>query len=26
VYTQAEFVRRFREHFDDGGILNKILG
>jgi adenosine kinase len=26
VYTQAEFVRRFREHFDDDGILNKILG
>jgi adenosine kinase len=25
VYTRAEFVRRFREHFDDGGKLNQLL-
>jgi adenosine kinase len=25
AYTRAEFVRRFREHFDDGGTLNEIL-
>jgi adenosine kinase len=25
AYTRAEFVRRFREHFDDGGKLNKLL-
>ncbi|MBE3119419.1 MAG: carbohydrate kinase family protein [Candidatus Atribacteria bacterium] len=26
VYTRTEFVRRFREHFDDGGKLNELLG
>jgi len=25
VYTRAEFVRRFREHFDDGGKLSGLL-
>jgi adenosine kinase len=25
AYTCAEFVKRFREHFDDGGKLNKLL-
>jgi adenosine kinase len=25
VYTRAEFVERFREHFDDGGKLNEML-
>jgi adenosine kinase len=25
VYTRAEFVRRFREHFDDGGKLCGLL-
>jgi adenosine kinase len=25
AYTRAEFVRRFREHFDDSGKLNKLL-
>jgi adenosine kinase len=25
VYTRAEFVERFREHFDDGGKLNELL-
>jgi adenosine kinase len=25
VYTRAEFVTRFREHFDDGGKLNELL-
>jgi adenosine kinase len=25
AYTRAEFVRRFREHFDDGGKLNELL-
>ena len=24
-YTRAEFVQRFREHFDDGGKLNELL-
>lgn len=24
-FTVSEFVRRFREHFDDGGLLNKVL-
>ncbi len=26
VYTCAEFVKRFREHFDDGGKLNELVG
>jgi adenosine kinase len=26
VYTRAEFVKRFREHFDDGGKLNALVG
>lgn len=26
AYTRAEFVARFREHFDDGGKLNQLLG
>jgi adenosine kinase len=26
VYTCPEFVKRFREHFDDGGKLSKLLG
>ncbi|KAF0107925.1 MAG: adenosine kinase [Anaerolineaceae bacterium] len=25
AYTRAEFVARFREHFDDGGKLNELL-
>lgn len=25
-YTRQEFVARFREHFDDGGKLNQLLG
>jgi len=25
VYTRTEFVKRFREHFDDGGKLNELL-
>ena len=25
VYTRVEFVKRFREHFDDGGKLNELL-
>ena len=25
VYTRTEFVRRFREHFNDGGKLNELL-
>ncbi len=25
TYTRTEFVRRFREHFDDGSKLNEIL-
>ncbi|MFZ5855710.1 MAG: carbohydrate kinase family protein [Chloroflexota bacterium] len=25
AYTRAEFVKRFREHFDDGGKLNQLL-
>jgi adenosine kinase len=25
TYTRAEFVNRFREHFDDGGKLNQLL-
>jgi hypothetical protein len=25
TYTRAEFVKRFREHFDDGGKLNQLL-
>ena len=25
AYTRAEFVVRFREHFDDGGKLNELL-
>jgi adenosine kinase len=25
VYTRTEFVRRFRDHFDDGGKLNELL-
>jgi adenosine kinase len=25
TYTRAEFVRRFRDHFDDGGKLNELL-
>jgi adenosine kinase len=25
VYTRAEFIKRFRDHFDDGGKLNKLL-
>ena len=24
-YTRAEFVARFREHFDDGGLLDELL-
>lgn len=25
-YTRAEFVARFRQHFDDGGLLDSMLG
>jgi adenosine kinase len=25
VYTRTEFVKRFREHFDDGGKLDELL-
>ncbi|HEX7621313.1 MAG TPA: carbohydrate kinase family protein [Anaerolineales bacterium] len=25
LYTRAEFVKRFRDHFDDGGKLNELL-
>lgn len=25
AYTRVEFVKRFREHFDDGGKLNQLL-
>ena len=25
TYTRPEFVARFRQHFDDGGKLNKLL-
>jgi adenosine kinase len=24
-YTRAEFVARFRQHFDDGGLLDELL-
>ena len=26
VYTRSEFIKRFREHFDDGGKLNTLVG
>ncbi|HZD57073.1 MAG TPA: carbohydrate kinase family protein [Anaerolineales bacterium] len=26
TYTRAEFVTRYRSHFDDGGILDELLG
>jgi adenosine kinase len=26
AYTRAEFVARFRKHFDDGGRLDELLG
>jgi adenosine kinase len=25
AFTRAEFIRRFREHFDDGGLLDAML-
>jgi adenosine kinase len=25
IYTRAEFIQRFREHFDDGGKLDQLL-
>jgi adenosine kinase len=25
AYTRAEFVSRYREHFDDGGVLDQLL-
>jgi adenosine kinase len=25
AYTRAEFVKRFREHFDDDGKLDKLV-
>jgi adenosine kinase len=25
TYTRAEFVRRYREHFDDAGVLDELL-
>jgi len=25
AYTRAEFVRRYREHFDDGGVLDQLV-
>lgn len=25
AYTRAEFVERYREHFDDGGVLDELL-
>ena len=24
-YTRAEFVQRYREHFDDAGVLDALL-